>query len=183
MNEEGEVSRPPLRAIHHGEDREMAEIAREREAKMKREDSRRGKILVRLVVGIVATVVVVYGSSAEVRAGIARFIEEQRAPKDKSATAEVETPPDLIRVLMDTAGAHGHQIDDATRTLGVDPANVGPGDDPGMRREIEKMTGVKQPEPVVDPALIQQAARRFLDEVPAEESETPPLGAVPKSQR
>lgn len=80
--------------------------------------------------------------------GFAWFISSpHRVIAAQSVVAEIKSVGDVkaivakYQVALDKIAVRGQQIDDATRSMGIDPTKVDPNDDPGFSKEMREMMG------------------------------------------
>ena len=124
--------------LQHQSDPEFCALMDARDARMKKKLFLQRMTVNLLVVGMLASAGVWYSTSARAQAEVASLI-----PALRQSMKDVKMLGNLLGTFdkqLQKIGTHGGAIDDATKSMGIDPTKVAATDDVNMDKEMNEFT-------------------------------------------
>lgn len=130
---------PAASPLQHQSDPEFAALIDERDVRMKKKLFRQRMTVNLLVVAFFAGTGTWYANSPRAQAEVAALI-----PAFRQSMKDVKMLGNILGTFdkqLQKIGTHGSAIDEATRSMGIDPTKVSEKDDLHMDKEMNEFTG------------------------------------------
>lgn len=125
-------------ALQHQSDPGFSALIDESEARMKQKLFRQRLTVNLLILGLIASTITWYSNSATAQAEVKALI-----PALRESVRDVKMLGNILGTFdkqLQKIGTHGTAIDEATRSMGIDPTKVAASDDVNMEQEMNEFT-------------------------------------------